>query len=610
MKIIVQDPGSYFFFFYVLAFAVTFMLFVIFSLRQKIALFPVLLMMTAVSFCTILGSRLFTTPVQEWGNILSDGNSAVFSGRHALGGLLSGLAGLALSVRVLALDKKTLALYAWITPLGFGIQKAGCLMNGCCFGKVTDLPWGLQYPAGTAAHYTHFSSGLIKDIAGLSLPVHPVQLYEMILLLLISYIVWRTQKVWTRKWSPVLSGLCLFALARFFTAFFRDPAASDIQAIVMPGFSLVQCLLVAMALVTGIILFLSEKKHEISHSLPESASSLKNPLLFILILSALIYIVRGIFTPFELLSLSIRFVPAIIFAAIFVFRSAGSFRSRVAAGTLLAGPLFLMSHSFLPDTIKPGLVGDSYNAVKSYKRLDLDMSAGDFYSTTMFDPHEGQCGTVYTQEDYRHIYRMGGAGISFISIKEKAITSTGINLYGGINKESNLTKQWERKDFLFGINPYYNYDLKWVGIGFGAHFGNLRWASLSPIDKPSYDRGTRFSPLMPGLMLRIGRKDIIDVQYSYGFDLPAPIPVMLHQVSIGTGLGYKTDYSLRLGAALSENYATIFLSAEALLCKNLGLTFKYNFGGDDFYFAYPSTDFVDRKGRIQFGANYRFGYKK
>lgn len=47
--------------------------------------------------------------------------------------------------------------------LGHAFGRMGCLMNGCCYGYPTDLPWGILFPA---AHETH------------GLRVHPTQLYD------------------------------------------------------------------------------------------------------------------------------------------------------------------------------------------------------------------------------------------------------------------------------------------------------------------------------------------------------------------------------------------------------------------------------------------------
>lgn len=48
--------------------------------------------------------------------------------------------------------------------LGFALGRLGCLMNGCCYGKPSDLPWAVSFPA------THDTGGA---------PVHPTQLYDV-----------------------------------------------------------------------------------------------------------------------------------------------------------------------------------------------------------------------------------------------------------------------------------------------------------------------------------------------------------------------------------------------------------------------------------------------
>jgi phosphatidylglycerol:prolipoprotein diacylglycerol transferase len=50
--------------------------------------------------------------------------------------------------------------------LGIGIGRLGCFMNGCCFGLPTSLPWGVQFPPGSASTYVFPG-----------VPIHPSQLY-------------------------------------------------------------------------------------------------------------------------------------------------------------------------------------------------------------------------------------------------------------------------------------------------------------------------------------------------------------------------------------------------------------------------------------------------
>ncbi len=55
--------------------------------------------------------------------------------------------------------------------LGLAIGRIGCFLNGCCYGGLCDLPWAVQFPAGSppAEHYPGPLGG--------SLPIHPAQLY-------------------------------------------------------------------------------------------------------------------------------------------------------------------------------------------------------------------------------------------------------------------------------------------------------------------------------------------------------------------------------------------------------------------------------------------------
>ena len=49
--------------------------------------------------------------------------------------------------------------------LGYGIARFGCLLNGCCYGSPTDLPWAMRFP-------------LWPDSAIMTDPSHPTQVYS------------------------------------------------------------------------------------------------------------------------------------------------------------------------------------------------------------------------------------------------------------------------------------------------------------------------------------------------------------------------------------------------------------------------------------------------
>jgi phosphatidylglycerol:prolipoprotein diacylglycerol transferase len=80
--------------------------------------------------------------------------------------------------------------------LGHAFGRIGCLMNGCCFGRVCDLPWAIHYPAG------HETQG-----AG----VHPSQIYEAALnLALYAGLAWLFRH---RKFEGQVFAIYLIAYA-------------------------------------------------------------------------------------------------------------------------------------------------------------------------------------------------------------------------------------------------------------------------------------------------------------------------------------------------------------------------------------------------------------
>ncbi|MAJ61830.1 MAG: hypothetical protein CBC48_19055 [bacterium TMED88] len=75
--------------------------------------------------------------------------------------------------------------------LGLATGRIGCFLQGCCHGRVTDLPWGVRFSAGSEAFVNHVGRGLVDSSADYSLPVQPVQLYLILAGLLTSaFLLW------------------------------------------------------------------------------------------------------------------------------------------------------------------------------------------------------------------------------------------------------------------------------------------------------------------------------------------------------------------------------------------------------------------------------------
>jgi phosphatidylglycerol:prolipoprotein diacylglycerol transferase len=64
--------------------------------------------------------------------------------------------------------------------IGIALGRVGCLLNGCCFGAVCDLPWAMTFPAESLPWLHHVDQGWIAATAARSLPVHPAQVYAIL----------------------------------------------------------------------------------------------------------------------------------------------------------------------------------------------------------------------------------------------------------------------------------------------------------------------------------------------------------------------------------------------------------------------------------------------
>lgn len=64
--------------------------------------------------------------------------------------------------------------------IGIGFGRIGCLLFGCCYGRPTDLPWGIVFPKNSAAFQSMVDKELIEATAVCTPALHPTQIYSSI----------------------------------------------------------------------------------------------------------------------------------------------------------------------------------------------------------------------------------------------------------------------------------------------------------------------------------------------------------------------------------------------------------------------------------------------
>lgn len=133
--------------------------------------------------------------------------------------------------------------------LGYAIGRVGCQLAGDGdYGKPSGLPWAMGYPHGT-----------VPTPPGVR--VQPTPIYEILIMLVVTYVLWRLAKGrrsgwWTFGWLLVLAGI-----ERFFIEFLRrNPVVA---------FGLTEPQLVSIvSLVVGVILILVYRKRPAEMALP------------------------------------------------------------------------------------------------------------------------------------------------------------------------------------------------------------------------------------------------------------------------------------------------------------------------------------------------------
>jgi phosphatidylglycerol:prolipoprotein diacylglycerol transferase len=138
---------------------------------------------------------------------------ALFRAEHYIhgglwGGLLAYLALAAPAVLLLTRQRPAaLDLVGLSTPVPWIMAKLGCLFNGCCYGRPCSLPWAVTFPEGARG-------------APAGVPVHPTQLYEVGIMLIILLIFTRLR---SPRWqgTKLLWFLAIYGLGRAATDFFR-----------------------------------------------------------------------------------------------------------------------------------------------------------------------------------------------------------------------------------------------------------------------------------------------------------------------------------------------------------------------------------------------------
>ncbi|MCI0401990.1 MAG: prolipoprotein diacylglyceryl transferase [Acidobacteria bacterium] len=131
---------------------------------------------------------------------------------------------------------KTLDVFAPGVALGHAVGRLGCFAAGCCYGKPTDLPWGVTFTSELANRWVGTTLGE---------PIHPTQIYEFLVELAnFGVLMWLFRR---RSFDGQVIGayLFLYGFTRYFLEFLRDdPGRGSVFHEMMTGTQLISILMV------------------------------------------------------------------------------------------------------------------------------------------------------------------------------------------------------------------------------------------------------------------------------------------------------------------------------------------------------------------------------
>ena len=196
------------------------------GIRRGIPAERILDLALLILVAAILGARLLYMALTTDAGPLFNVQEIMRSGLGGLsfhGGLLGGILVTIVYARVMKLPFWRLA-DAMIpsVAVGYAITRIGCFLNGCCYGRPTDLPWAVTFPASAA-------SGHVAS-------VHPTQLYASVMMFAAyALLLWLSRGESLRR-AGRLFMVFLFAagVERFVMEIFREPDA-HFQGLLTPA---------------------------------------------------------------------------------------------------------------------------------------------------------------------------------------------------------------------------------------------------------------------------------------------------------------------------------------------------------------------------------------
>ncbi len=148
--------------------------------------------------------------------------------------------------------------------LGNVLGRQGCFSAGCCWGKPTNLPWGVRF-----TELGHEVTGVPIDAK-----LHPTQLYESFAMLIVFFFLLWLHKRKKFSGQVILAYALIYATVRFLIEFVRDDPRGDILGLTtLTGLSTSQMIGIVVGVGALVTLVIRWRRANVAEALVESADA-------------------------------------------------------------------------------------------------------------------------------------------------------------------------------------------------------------------------------------------------------------------------------------------------------------------------------------------------
>lgn len=136
-------------------------------------------------------------------------------------------------------------LWAPAAAIGQATGRIGCFMAGCCYGKPTDVAWGVVFTDP-------------RSIARLNIPLHPTQLYSSLSCFIIFFVLMILKAKKKFDGQVLLWYLILHSTGRLYLERFRG----DDRGLIMNDWSVTQLFTIIILIASVVTLLILKSRHE------------------------------------------------------------------------------------------------------------------------------------------------------------------------------------------------------------------------------------------------------------------------------------------------------------------------------------------------------------